>query len=166
LLLVLGVVGMADMSYVTKVIEPKMIAWVSIQVEQTLTKKTIQVGINSKNKPVHFEVDGISPDEKIICLASTSNSNKGGQTRKLFRDAAILLKVPAERKIMVFLEDGRKVWETFFADNDGILDLTKIEPMFCKLSDELMIELNEARKIAKLEVGDRGRVKAVGGGRR
>jgi hypothetical protein len=38
--------------------------------------------------------------------------------------------------------------------------------MFCKLSDELMIELNEARKIAKLEVGDRGRVKAVGGGRR
>ena len=157
---------MANMSIVTNVVEPLMIEWVSSQVGMPLSKRKVPIGKNSAKQTIHFDFDGISVDGAIACLASSSNSNKVGQTRKLFRDAYLLMKIPAKRKIMVFLEDGRDLWSAFYNDNDGILELSLIEPMFCQIDPTIMAELAQSRQNAKDEVGNKGRVKKTGGSRR
>ena len=157
---------MADTSYITSVIEPAMIKYVSDKLSVTLRKRKVAVGKIENNYTIHFEVDGMSDDNEIACFASSSNSPKIGQIRKLFLDASVLIKIPAKKRIMVFLEDGEDLWKTFYNSCHGLIDLSVIEPMFANIPEDLKIKLLEIRKKAKSEVGDLGRVKKVPGSRK
>ena len=160
-----AVIAMADTTYLTSSVEPHMIRWVSDKIGVPLSKRKLVVGKTRSEREVSFEIDGVSEDGRTAVFASAAGSIKVGQQRKLFMDAAILLRAPFERRIMVFVD--ARVWTGFENRCDGLLDLHLIEPMVCDaMPDEMRMKIDAVYSSAKNEVGDLGRPHRLPGKRK
>lgn len=152
---------MANSSYLTKVVEPFIVAWVSEQIGVTLQPRKIRVGRRTDSTPVHFMFDGVSEDGKVGLLVSTSHTLKPGGARKLHTDASILLHTQFRRRIMAFVNDA--VRANFLNKCDGLLPLRKIEMMVCDcLPSTMADEIIRFQSLAKSEVGDKRKVWKLG----
>lgn len=121
---------MADTTYLKNTVEPFLRDWASRQLGVTLTKRRIEVGLNSEGRPVSFEFDGVSEDGTVGVFISASSSYKTGQMLKYFREATLLNRVSGfTRRIMVFTNENS--WQGFKNQCDGLVDLGRIEPMIC-----------------------------------
>src|SRR5215216_7975935 len=96
---------MANSSYLTKVVEPLVVDWVSKQIGIDLHPGRLLVGRRTDGIPVHFMFDGVSDDGKVGLLVSTSHTLKPGGARKLHTDASILLNTRFRRRIMAFVNE-------------------------------------------------------------
>lgn len=56
---------MANSSYLTKVVEPFVVDWVSKQIGIDLHPRRLLVGRRTDGIPVHFTFDGVSDDGKV-----------------------------------------------------------------------------------------------------
>lgn len=123
------------------------------------------VGPRADGTPVHFEFDGLSEDGQTGLLVSTSQTVKPGGTRKLHVDAAILLRMEFQRRIMAFVSND--VRQIFLNKCDGLLELSKIEMLVCdELTPEMQAGIAKFQTEAKTEVGDKGKLWKPGGQRR
>lgn len=155
---------MANTSYLTKVVEPHLVQWLSIRIGVALAPRRLLVGHRADGSPAHFAFDGVSPDGKTAVLVSTSFTLKAGGERKLFVDAAVLLKADLKARVMVFVSPH--VMEHFVNRCDGLLELKNIEMVLAPpLSAEMKKRIEEIQVVAKREVGDKGK-KTLPGGRR
>jgi hypothetical protein len=156
---------MADSTYLTKVVEPFVVDWVSRRIGTTLTPQQIVVGPRMDGTPVQFAFDGVSVDRRIGLLVSTSCTVKPGGLRKLHVDASILLRVPFTRRIMAFI--NADVLMNFINKCDGLLPLCEIEMLVCdSLPEDMSARIAEFQATARKEVGDKGKVWKPGGKRR
>lgn len=156
---------MADTHYLKTVVEPFITKWVSKQIKLLLKPKKMPVGPGMDGKMVNFEFDGVSQDEQTALLVSTSYSFQTGVIRKLFVDAAILLRTKFNRRIMAFVSND--VLQTFINRCDGLLPLGQIEFLLCdSLPPEMVKEMAKIHTAAKTEVGDKGKQRKTGGRRR
>jgi hypothetical protein len=156
---------MANSSYLSKVVEPFVVQWVSAEIGVDLKPQRVAVGTTMHGRMVHFMFDGVSEDGKTGLLVSTSHTLKPGGTRKLFNDAAILLNTPFERRIMAFVNDA--ALKNFINKCDGLLPLRKIEMHVCNCIPEAMaLEIANFQSLAKTEVGDKGKIWKLGKQRR
>lgn len=156
---------MANTTYLKDVVEPYLVRWLSRDIGLELMPKRLHVGNRADGSPAHFAFDGVSLDGKVATLISTSFTLKAGGERKLFVDAAILLRTPLQRRIMVFVCPDVK--KHFLNRCDGLLELQKIEMVLApSLPVEMKIRIEEIQIEAKREVGDKGKRKLPGGQRR
>ena len=65
---------MANSSYLTEVVEPLVVDWVSKQIGIDLHPRILLVGRRTDGIPVHFMFDGVSDDGKVGLLVSTSHT--------------------------------------------------------------------------------------------
>lgn len=153
---------MADTSYLTKDAERYIIARIQKEVGEELSKKNVVVGHKMDGSEAHFEFDGVSQDEKSVgVLVSTSHSKKPGVLHKLYRDASLLNRAGFKTKIMAFVD--KKVWDNFCGHCDGLVDLQTITPKFFEeLPEPMRTEISKIQKNAKREVGDKGKLRALG----
>lgn len=155
---------MADSSYLSKIVEPFVVDWVSKKVRVSLTHRKMPVGKKIDGTLAHFAFDGVSENGEIGLLVSTSHTLKPGGTRKLHVDASILLQAPFTRRIMAFI--NADAMKNFVNKCDGLLPLGKIEMMVCdNLPPEMMREVERFQEISKKEVGDKGKKWKLGGQR-
>lgn len=155
---------MADTSFIKTIVEKKMVDFVSKMVGQPLEKRSLIVGKDGHGRPVKYELDGVSVDGKIGVFASASASGKIGQIRKLFMEVVILNSLNLSRRVMVML--SADVWTAFKNHSDGLVDLSKIEVVFCELDSDSTDQLDRVLSVARAEVGDKGKVKKVRGPRK
>ena len=147
---------MANTSYLKGEVEEFLRNWTSKRIGVSLERRKVCVGKSNDGRDVHFEFDGVSDDGKIGLCISSSTSNKIGQMRKYFIDATALNCAGFERRIMVFCE--QRMWETFRKHYDGLLNLSRIEPMICKdIPPDMQKKIDIVVAEAKGEVGDKGR---------
>ncbi|OGV34657.1 MAG: hypothetical protein A2020_00380 [Lentisphaerae bacterium GWF2_45_14] len=156
---------MADASYLLKVVEPYVVKWVSAKIGVPLSPRRVAVGEKTDGTLARFAFDGVSGDEKIGLLVSTSHTLKPGGTRKLHVDASVILQAPFERRIMAFVNSDAMM--NFMNKCDGLLPLKNIEMLLCdSLPIEMMQEIAKFQEISKIEVGDKGKKWKLGGQRR
>jgi hypothetical protein len=155
---------MADSTFLTKIVEPFVVTWVSERIGHPLRPKKVIVGQRTDSSHVHFNFDGVSKDEKTGLLVSTSLTLKPGGVRKLHVDACVLLRADFERRIMAFISE--RTLEHFLNKVDGLLPLCEIEMLVCPLTAELQSGVTEFQAIAKHEVGDKGKQWKIGGKRK
>ena len=156
---------MANSAYLTKVVEPFIVEWVSKQIGIDLHPRKLRVGRRTDGTPVHFMFDGVSNDGNVGLLVSTSHTLKPGGARKLHTDASILLNTRFRRRIMAFVNES--VCTNFLNKCDGLLPLRKIEMMVCDcLPAPMTEEIVRFQTLARAEAGDKGKVWTVGKHRR
>lgn len=156
---------MADSSYLTKIVEPFVVDWVSSRIAITLTPQQIVVGPRTDGTLVQFAFDGVSVDRQTGLLVSTSHTVKPGGLRKLHVDASILLRAPFSRRIMAFI--NADVLLNFLNKCDGLLPLCEIEMLVCdSLPGDMLARIQEFQAKARKEVGDKGKTWKPGGKRR
>ena len=147
---------MADSTYLTQVVEPFVVDWVSQRIGIKLQPRQVVIGPRTDGTLVHFAFDGVSDDGKTGLLVSTSLTVKPGGTRKLHVDASILLNAPFQRRLMAFISDDVRV--NFLNTCDGLLPLRHIETLVCDaLPAEMRKAIAEFLAEAKSEVGDKGK---------
>jgi len=146
---------MADCSYLKTEVEPFLVNWAARKIGVPLRPQKVVVGQDSGGRPVSFAFDGVSPDGTIGVCVSASSSYKVGQMRKYFMEAAVLNGCRQfARRIMVFTNRGN--WEGFLNQCDGLLELSRIEPLICdELPDPMRARIREIYTNAAREVGDR-----------
>jgi hypothetical protein len=143
---------MANSCYLTNSVEPYIVDWVARQIGIKLERKKVVVGTNENGSPVSFEFDGVSVDNEIGLLVSSSGTIKPGALRKLIADAAILLNAPFQRRYMAFAR--KDVYLNFKRRVDGLLPLGKIEMLVCDtLPTEMVKQITAIRTAAQSEVG-------------
>ena len=156
---------MADSSYLKDVVEPFVAGWVSQRIGVPLTKRRIVGGPRTDGTPVRFEFDGVSEDDKVGLLVSTSLTVKPGGTRKLHVDASILLNTAFDRRLMAFISEDVRL--NFVNKCDGLLPLSRMEMFVCdELPPEMSAAIARFQAKAKAEVGDQGKQWKPGGKRR
>ena len=156
---------MADTTYLKKTVEPFIVDWVSRRIGIPLKPTRAAVGKNTDGQWVHFAFDGVSDDQRVGLLVSTSNTVKPGGIRKLHVDASVLLQVPFSRRFMAFVSDD--VCRNFLNKCDGLLPLRDIEMLVCNEIPAGMIEeIQKIQSEARKEVGDKGKIWKPGGKRR
>ena len=89
---------MADSTFLTRVVEPFIVTWVSQRIGIPLARRQVAVGPRLDGTAVHFEFDGVSTCAGVGLLVSTTQTVKSGATRKLHMDASILLNAPFHRR--------------------------------------------------------------------
>lgn len=147
---------MADSTYLKHYVEPFVVNWVSQHIGIKLKPRKVIVGPRSDGTTVHFAFDGVSDDEKVGLLVSTSLTVKPGGVRKLHTDASILLNTPFLRRLMAFI--STEVQINFLNKCDGLLPLRQIEMFVCdQLPFEMQAAINRFQAEAKAEVGDKGK---------
>jgi len=146
---------MADTSYLKKVVEPYLLRWASKRLKVRLKPTKVVVGKNSDGFPVSFEFDGVSEDGTVGVCVSASTSYKVGQERKFFMEATLLNRVRQfRRRVMVFIEGH--VWESFKNRCDGLVKLSRIEPLICtRLPRAMRAKIDEIYKVSAQEVGNK-----------
>lgn len=156
---------MADSTFLTNVIEPFIVAWVSQRIEIPLARRHVAVGPRLDGTVVHFEFDGVSACAGVGLLVSTTQTVKPGATRKLHMDASILLNAPFHRRLMAFISEDVRL--NFINKSDGLLPLRQIEMLVCDtLPPEMSAEVARFQAQAKTEVGDQSKIWKPGGQRR
>lgn len=155
---------MANSTYLTKIVEPFVVDWVSQEIGQPLQAERIQIGHRSDGTPVHFAFDGVSSDHKTGLLVSTSMTVKPGGVRKLHTDACVLLQASFQRRIMAFISEQTLV--NFRNKVDGLLPLDQIEMLVCLLPKVMIDAVSAFQAEARAEVGDKGKVWKIGGPRK
>ena len=156
---------MADSSYLTKIVEPFVVDWVSRRIATRLTPQQIVVGPRMDGTVVKFAFDGVSVDRQTGLLVSTSQTVKPGGLRKLHVDASILLRAHFSRRIMAFI--NADVLLNFLNKCDGLLPLCEIEMLMCdSLPQDMLARIAEFQAEARKEVGDKGKTWKPGGKRR
>lgn len=156
---------MANTTYLKTVVEPHIVRWLSRHIGVQFSPKRLRVGFRADGTPAHFAFDGVSEDGRTAALVSTSFTLKSGGERKLFVDAAVLLRTRLKRRLMAFV--SRDVRDNFVNRCDGLLDLRKIEMIIAPgLPKEMRRRIGEIQTEAKGEVGDKGRKLAPRGRRR
>jgi len=156
---------MADSSYLTKIVEPFVVDWISRHIGTTLTPQQVVVGPRTDGTLVQFAFDGVSVDRQTGLLVSTSQTVKPGGLRKLHVDASILLRAPFSRRIMAFI--NADVLVNFLNKCDGLLPLCEIEMLVCdSLPGDMLARIQEFQAKARKEVGDKGKIWKPGGKRR
>lgn len=147
------------------VVEPYLIEWLSRCIGMKLIPRRLPVGVRADGSAAHFAFDGVSTDGKTAALISTSFTLKSGGERKLFVDAAVLLRTDLNRRLMVFISPS--VREHFVNRCDGLLELKKIEMLLSpNLPNEMTARIEKIQADAKREVGDKGKQLRPGGRRR
>lgn len=147
---------MADSSYLKKTVEPFVVDWVSNRIGIPLSPGKVPIGQRTDGTVAHFEFDGVSQDNRVALLVSTSHTLKPGGCRKLHTDASILLQGPFERRTMAFVRED--VRQNFLNKCDGLLPLGKIEMVVCDaMPPEMLDAIARFQAEAKFEVGDKGR---------
>jgi hypothetical protein len=155
----------ANSAYLTKVVEPFIVEWVSQRIGVELKPKRLPVGPRTDGTVVHFDFDGVSEDGRTGLLVSTSHTIKTGGVRKLHVDASILLRTDFDRRFMAFVSDD--VHRNFVNRCDGLLELSKIKMLICDvLPSDMHAAMAEFQARAKSEVGDKGKKWKLGGQRR
>jgi hypothetical protein len=156
---------MANTSYLKHVVEPHIIRWLSQRIGVPLKPQRIPLGPRSDGAWVHFEFDGVSDDNTVGVLISTTHTVKPGGVRKLHVDAATLLQAPFGRRLMIFINHDVKL--NFVNKCDGLLPLSKIEMHVCEeLPSDMLAEIAKIQADAKSEAGDKGKVWKPGGKRK
>lgn len=156
---------MANSTYLSKVVEPFIVNWVSNRIRIPLRPARVCVGQRTDGTSVHFHFDGVSEDEKVGLLVSTSQTLKPGGTRKLHVDACILLRAPFERRIMAFV--CQSVIKNFVNKCDGLLPLCQIEMLMCdSLPMDMQEQIARFQAESRSEMGDKGKLWKPGGQRR
>lgn len=156
---------MADSTYLTQVVEPFIVQWVSRRIGVPLQPLRFPIGPRTDGSLVHFGFDGVSEDGRTGLLVSTSLTVKSGGTRKLHVDASILLRAAFQRRIMAFVSDD--VRQNFLNQCDGLLELSRVELLVCdELPPEMQAGIAKFQAKAKSEVGDKGKQWKPGGQRR
>jgi hypothetical protein len=146
---------MANTTYLKTIVEPFLVDWAARKIGVPLHPQRVVVGQDSGGRPVNFEFDGVSPDGTTGVCVSASSSYKVGQMRKYFMEAAVLNRCRQfTRRIMVFTNRGN--WEGFVNQCDGLLELSRIEPLICdEVPEEMRARILEVYTKAAREVGDR-----------
>jgi hypothetical protein len=150
--------NMSDTAYLKQEIEPYVVNYVAKKVGVPLKhRQVVSVGQRTDGTSVHFEFDGVSADEKVGLLVSTTCSTKSGAVRKLFMDASVLLQTSSfDLRIMAFVSND--VMNNFLNTCDGLLPLKRIKMIVCDtLSPAMRNELKVVQMNAKAETGDKGR---------
>jgi hypothetical protein len=156
---------MADSTYLKNVVEPFVVEWVSKRIAVRLQPQKVVVGQRTDGTDVHFAFDGVSKNNQIGLLVSTSGTTKSGVIHKLHADASNLLRAPFKTRLMAFIDENVK--ETFMNRVDGLLPLKQIEMLVCdELPDEMQRRIAKFQAEAKSEVGDKGKKWKPGGKRR
>jgi len=154
----------ANSAYLTKVVEPFIVEWVSQRIGVELKPKRLRVGPRTDGTVVHFDFDGVSEDGRTGLLVSTSHTIKPGGTRKLHVDASILLRADLDERLMAFVSDD--VRQNFVNKCDGLLELSKIKMLICDtLPADMQVGIAVFQEEAKSEVGSKGKKWKVGGRR-
>jgi len=156
---------MANTQYLTQIVEPFVVQWVSNRLGIPLKPLRLEVSPRTDGSMVHFCFDGVSDDQMTALLVSTSYTVKPGGTRKLHVDASILLNTPLSRRLMAFI--SKDVATNFMNQCDGLLPLRKIEILVCNsLPSEMQARIAEIQTAARNEVGDKGKIWKPGGRRK
>jgi len=156
---------MANTTYLTHVVEPHIVRWLSDRIGIPLEHREVPVGPRTDGELVHFKFDGVSRDGQVGALVSTSHTVKPGGTRKLHVDASVLLQAPFARRFMIFVNHDVKA--NFVNRCDGLLPLAKIEMLVCEdVPADMVAEISKVQADSKSEAGDKGKLCRPGGKRR
>jgi hypothetical protein len=149
---------MANTNALKRNVEPYVREWLASKFGKPFRSEFLPfTGAKGREgNPARHEFDAVSEDRKIVCgikTASwkTSSGKRGsGKVHGAYAELYFLDHVDAEARYLVLTDP--EFFENLKRDSEGKL-ATGIELLYCKLSDELKVQVDAIRTESRRELG-------------